>query len=167
MAAARPRSRCDVRCEALQQLSLPVDIERSRRPLRSRAPSVERLARSRELAHAAELDRRRCPRIRALVERQVPASWRTSDARLSAADDWRSAVGVRGPDTVSRLRACRAERHLEWVLLQRAARTDSRVSLQPAWAALASAGRHDDRRAVAVLRARTVDGLPSRHRLLR
>src|SRR5262245_43274508 len=109
MAAARPRSRCDVRCEALQQLSLPVDVERSRRPLRSRAPSVERLARSRELAHAAELDRRRCPRIRALVERQVPASWRTGDAGLAAADDWRSAVGVRGADAVSRLRACRAD----------------------------------------------------------
>ena len=67
---------------------------------------------------AAELDRRRRARIRALVERQVPPSGGSGHAGLSAADGGRSPLGLRGPDPISGLPAGRAERHLERVILQ-------------------------------------------------
>ena len=127
-----------IRVASFLRLSRAPHAQRRDRFPRHRAPPIERRSRARRfLDRSAGIARQRRPhhaRVLALLERQVSPPGRSHDAELSGAAAHRSALGLRGHESVSRRSALfpRGHSRAEAIIPSTSRRSTPRWTTRPA-----------------------------------
>ena len=168
---AGARGAAPVRRAPLPALRLPARAQRRVRRHRPRAPPVERERRRSRLLHRlgghGRGARPAAARVRALLERQVPAPGGPVDAGLRRRDAQQPAVGLRGHDRVLGHRAGGAIGPVERVVHARGARAPCRhLRPGPRRSRVAQPAGHDQPADHGLSPGAAVPELAAQHRLL-